>query len=195
MTIKHNTRLLKRFPLLLIAFLLVGLFFSGCTTGSQPRGWSGGTLEGGRLFLGSMRGTLAIIDTSTHAVEREIPLEITKASSGLGCSQASLLPAIYGNPAVDGKWVYLGDYNGRIYAFDSSTGSYKPPRYLNPSRPQPIIGGPLLALGNLYFGSTDGYLYALDPDTLDERWSFKTGDRIWSTPATNGVLIFIGSFD
>ena len=50
--------------------------------------------------------------------------------------------------------------------------------------------------GTLYAGNDDFHLYAVDPRTGKERWSFKTGDQIWSAAAfgADGMLYF-GSND
>jgi outer membrane protein assembly factor BamB len=47
----------------------------------------------------------------------------------------------------------------------------------------------------VYFGSYDNYLYALDANTGQEKWKFKTGDVITATPAAINNVIYIGSDD
>ncbi|HDD60686.1 MAG TPA: hypothetical protein ENF69_07090, partial [Euryarchaeota archaeon] len=59
-----------------------------------------------------------------------------------------------------------------------------------------IISTPALdSAGHIYFGSDSGFLYALYPNgTL--KWKFKTGDKIWSSPAIGGDgTIYVGSVD
>lgn len=63
-----------------------------------------------------------------------------------------------------------------------------------------IISSPALARdGTLYVGSFDGKLYALDARTGTVKWSFKTGDHIYSSPALgedaagNTTAIYFGS--
>jgi len=196
MWIKHSRKLTGKIFLCLVILLLGGLVFSGCTRGAQPKGWSGGTIDNDTLFLGSMEGKLVAIDLSNHTKLWETPLETTKSSGGFtfGCAPATTSVAIYGNPAVGEDFVYIGGYNGRIYAFNPSTGLSKD-RYLDENKPKPIVGGPVVALGKVYIGSSDGKLYALDPATLDKEWEFLTGNKIWSTPAIDGDTIFIGSLD
>jgi serine/threonine protein kinase/outer membrane protein assembly factor BamB len=49
--------------------------------------------------------------------------------------------------------------------------------------------------GTIYFGSNDGFLYALDP-TGNEKWRFRTENSIFATPLIiEGAGIFIGSQD
>ena len=64
MWIKRNKMLLKRALLLLVIILLVGgLAASGCAArGTLPRGWSGGAVADGTLFVGSEQGRLVAIN-------------------------------------------------------------------------------------------------------------------------------------
>ena len=62
---------------------------------------------------------------------------------------------------------------------------------------QPIVGGVVAALGKVYFGGSDGKVYAWNADfaTDDPLWSSPTGDKIWSTPVIDGETLYISSFD
>jgi len=196
--LKHNKVLLSKALLVLVILLLGGLAISGCVGyGTAPKGWSGGTIANGTLFLGSMQGKLVALNASDGARLWEVTLETTKPAAGVfGCAPASTAVAIYGAPAVDGDLVYVGGYNGKIYAISSSLRAieWKYPRgeddYL-----QPLVGGAVVALGKVYIGASDGKLYALDAATGDKKWAFQTGDKIWSTPAIDGDTLYIGSFD
>ncbi len=196
MWIKHNKILLRNKMLLLLVLLLVGgLIASGCIRGSQPVGWSGGVVADGTLFLGSTEGKLVAVNIADHASQWSEPLQASGSTGGFGCATASAGVAIYGTPAVAGDLVYIGGYNGKIYAFDS--GSLQK-RWVYPPEGnlQPIVSGPVVALGNVYFGGSDGRVYALKADTGVEAWEpFQTGDKIWSTPVIDGETIYVTSFD
>ncbi len=194
MGLKHNKLLLGKALLLLVILLVSGLAVSGCARGAQPKGWSGGMIANGTLFLGSMEGKLVALNTSDGSRLWEVTLETTKPAGGFGCALASTSVAIYGTPAVDGELVYVGGYNGIIYAISSDKGA-KRWVYPRAGNLEPIVGGLVVALGKVYFGSSDGKLYALDATTGDWEWEFETGDKIWSTPAIDGDTLYIGSFD
>ena len=175
--------------------LLLGGLTTGCAMQDQPEGWSGGVVVNGTLFLGSMEGKLVAIDVSSHnRLWPDVTLETSKPAATFGCAAASTRVAVYGTPAVSGDLVYVGGYNGKIYAFSSSSGAL---RWVYPREDslQPIAGGPVVALGKVYFGCSGGKVYALDADTGDKEWEFETGDKIWSTPAIDGDTLYIGSFD
>ena len=42
----------------------------------------------------------------------------------------------------------------------------------------------------VYVGSEDGRLYALDARTGQEKWSFKTGSPVHSSPAVAGGVVY-----
>ena len=183
---------------LFISFMiivLVGGLITGCALQGQPTGWSGVMVANGTLFLGSMEGKLVAIDVSSHNRLWSESLGSPSQGGGfLGCAPVSTGVAVYGTPAVSGDLVYVSGYNGKIYAFASSSGAK---RWVYPREGslQPIVGGPVVAQGKLYFGCSDGKVYALDADTGDKQWEFETGDKIWSTPAIDGETLYIGSFD
>jgi eukaryotic-like serine/threonine-protein kinase len=52
---------------------------------------------------------------------------------------------------------------------------------------------PVLADGLLYFGTFDGYLYALDITTGAEKWAYRDGGTIASSPAVADGMVYYGS--
>jgi glucose dehydrogenase len=184
---------------LVVILLLVELTFLGCVgLRSSPAGGSGGVVADGTLFLcpalkqtssgfsctaPRLDGKLAAIDMSSGNRKGD---DVTLESSS----------AIYGNPAVAGDLVYVGGYNGKIYAISSST-HLSTSKYLDENKPQPIVGGPVVAGDRVYIGCSDGKVYALDAASLEPVWGkpFETGGKIWSTPAIDGDTLYIGSFD
>ncbi len=193
MAIRRNRVLVGKILLLTVILLLGGLVFLGCT-GAIPKGWSGGAIADEALVLGSMEGKLVALDKSSGARLWEIPFEASSSGGGFGCATASTAVAIYGTPAVGDELVYGSGYNGKVYAINSGSGAL---RWVYPREGnlEPIVGGLVVAHGKVYFGSSDGKVYALDAVTGDKQWEFETGDKIWSTPATDGDSVFIGSFD
>lgn len=196
---------------LAVVLLLVGLAFFGCTgTRSSPQGGSGGTIADGTLFLSpalkqaaggfgcaapQTEGKLAAVNTSDGNRLWEVSLEASRPTGGgFGCAPTTMPVAIYGPPAVAGDLVYIAGYNGRIYAISAST-RLSQDKYLDETNPQPIIGGPVAAGDMVYLGGSDGKVYALNATSLEKEWEFRTGGKIWSTPAIDGDTLYVGSFD
>lgn len=196
--------------LLLVSLLLVALTVLGCIgIKTSPEGGSGGTIADGTIFLCPalkqaggfgcsapvVTGKLVALDVSDGSRLWEASLESsTPASGGFGCAQSATPVAIYGNPAVAGELVYVGGYDGRVYAINSDSGV---DRWIYPRSGtlQAIVGGAVAALDRLYFACSDGKVYALDAETGDKQWEFATGKKIWATPAIDGETLYLGSFD
>lgn len=191
---------LFRTTLLLIISCLVGLVFLGCAgvRGTVPRGWSGGTITGDTIVIGSMGGELVAVNMTEGKRLWDATLESPEPPRGLfGCAPASTVVAIYGSPAVARNLVYIGGYNGIFYAFSPNK---EEPRWVYPRQGTlrgNVIGGAVVAEGKVYFSSSDGRVYALDAAEgyMEEGWPFEIKDKVWSTPAVDGDTLFIGSFN
>jgi outer membrane protein assembly factor BamB len=59
----------------------------------------------------------------------------------------------------------------------------------------PIHSSPAIAHGNVYFGSRDFKLYALDADTGVKRWEYETNGWVESSPAITDGVVYVGSND
>jgi outer membrane protein assembly factor BamB len=162
---------------------------------AQPIGWSGGIVAGNTLFVGSEEGRLVAINTADSSVQWSEQMEGSGSTGMFGCASAPAGVAIYGTPTLDSEFVYIGGYNGKIYAFNSSSLQYQWEWPRSTNFLEPIVGGPVVAQGKVFFGGTDKKVYALDAATGNPQWEFLTGDKIWSTPAIDGNRLFVGSFD
>ena len=60
---------------------------------------------------------------------------------------------------------------------------------------EPIWGPITVKDGIIYFGSDDGYLYAVDATSHMLKWKFQTGGAIRSKPAITDNLVYIASDD
>ena len=194
---------------LLILLLVVGLSGFGCIgIKSTPEGGSAAAIADSSLYVvpafkvsGGLgcesrptSGKLVAVDTSGNRLW-ETALETSgPARSALGCAPATVPVAIYGTPAVAGDLVYVGGYNGLIYAVSSESRAL---RWVYPRQGnlQSIVGGLVVAGGKIFFGCSDGKVYALDAVTGDKKWDFQTEDKIWATPTVDGDTLYIGSLD
>ncbi len=89
----------------------------------------------------------------------------------------------------DGSTVYFGSANGYFYAVNASNGKLKWSFQTGAG----IVSSPALdSNGNVYFGSTDDYVYALT-STGALIWKYNTGSRIGSSPAISNNVLYIGN--
>jgi eukaryotic-like serine/threonine-protein kinase len=58
-----------------------------------------------------------------------------------------------------------------------------------------FLSSPAVSNGTVYFGSSDGNVYALNARTGSLRWKFKTGDVVHSSPAVVGGTVYVGGWD
>jgi outer membrane protein assembly factor BamB len=199
----NSKKFISKISIILLVILLGIAVFSGCRVGygAAAKGWSGGVIDNGVLFVGSMDGKLAAANITDGRLMWSIPLESEEESGGgFGCAQASTAVAIYGSPAVAGDLVYVGGYNGKIYAFKFNRDNLKDrpiqvPREIDYSGP--IIGGIAVAMGKVYFSTDNGKVYALNAADGSMAWDSdaEDNDKIWSTPAISGDTLYIGSFN
>jgi eukaryotic-like serine/threonine-protein kinase len=131
--------------------------------------------------------------------------------------------AVSSSPAIFNSVVYFTSYDGHCYALDAVTGrevwkfktggekkvganglwTMKPVEmYMEDlwdfflSSPVIGINGPGINKGpTVYFGSSDGNLYALDAINGSLKWKFKTNGIIHTSPALYRGTIFFGSWD
>lgn len=108
--------------------------------------------------------------------------------------QLSINDMITSSPALsnDEKTAYMGSWDKNLYALDTRSGKIKW-QFLTDGH---IYSSPAVTKeGSIIFASTDGTVYALDPDG-QLLWSFATLDPIRSSPAVAGDgTIYIGSGD
>jgi len=186
MQTKHNRGLWKKVLPLLAMLIVVGVALSGCYGRNPPKGWSGATIADDTLFIASIEGSIVALNTSDGS-------RLWPADSFLGAADSEI--AIYGSPAVAEGLVYVGGYNGKVYAVNSESGAL---RWVYPRDGdlEPIVGGLVASQGRLYFGCSDGKVYTLDAATGDMVGEpFQTEDKIWSTPVVEGDTLYVGSFD
>jgi outer membrane protein assembly factor BamB len=94
--------------------------------------------------------------------------------------------------AVADGVVYMGGHT-TLYAFDGQTGQEIWRVMPDVNWGQPFRSAPSVADGMVYFGSYDGYLYALDAQTGLIKWQFQAGDyNVSSVAVADGVLYFRG---
>ncbi len=216
---KSRWPLASRVAFLLALVITVGLVAFGCVSGLAAIGWSGGTVSNDTLYVGSQQGRLVAVNLTDESRVFSEALVSTSQTGLLGCSTATgggggcsggaASVPIYGTPVVSGSLTYIAGYNGKVYAYNTSNLAVRwvYPREGNLSS---IVGGVVVANGKVFFGCTDGKVYALDAEYGDYLWeSAATGDKIWGTPTfleqtvyngstgetVNQDTLFIGSFD
>jgi polyvinyl alcohol dehydrogenase (cytochrome) len=114
--------------------------------------------------------------------------------------------AVSASPTVVGGVVYVGSWNGTMYALDAITGD--PIWTFDIADPNPgarggfpgIQSSAAVAEGKVYFGGADANVYALDAQTGVLAWKTALGDpdptvegaHVWSSPAVFDGKVYVG---
>ena len=183
-----------------VLFCLFSLFAFGCA--KAPTGFSGITRGDGILYVGSMDGKIIAVNASARSQQLHFPADgewvyaiTTTSQGGLSCGPVSTPVAIYGTPAVDGNLVFIGTYNGKVYAFNIANGAmrwdYPKEGYIGA-----IVGSPVIVNDTVCLCSSDGRVYALDTTYGESNWnSTVLCDKLWATPYIEGDKLYISTFD
>lgn len=151
------------------------------------------------LYFGSDDGNI-------YAVDAETGRQIWKRSTG---------GPVPSTPAVANGTVYAVSYDGRFYALNAQTGAIRwkfatggerrfeakgihglePKSQTMADQYDTFLSSPVIVQGAAYFGSGDGNLYALDANSGDLKWKFKTGDVVHASPAYADGVLYVGSWD
>jgi outer membrane protein assembly factor BamB len=153
----------------------------------------------GVVFIGSSDGGLYAIDQETGQQKWKFMITDPIASS----------------PAVTNGLVYFVSYDGVFYALTADKGEIKwrfatggerrfeakgihglTPSTQNIADPMDLfLSSPAVFNGRVYFGSSDGNVYALDARTGILQWEFATKDVVHASPAIASNSVYIGSWD
>jgi len=98
---------------------------------------------------------------------------------------------VWSSPAVANGVVYVGSYNGNVYALNASTGA----KLWTYATADPVVSSPAVANGVVYVGSWDNNVYALNASTGAKLWGYATGDRVYASPAVANGVVYVGSSD
>lgn len=193
--------------LVLSMVICIGLVVSSCTGGTTTRGWAGGAVSDGKLFVASMNGKLIAIDAGTGTILGK-PVQLlvqTSGGLGLGClpsacgGQSSAPVTIYASPAVQGQIVFVAGTDGKIYGYTFADNALRSEaEWIYPRQGTMsgvIIGGIVVANDRVYFGTSDGTIYALNANGLYKEWTYNIGAKIWSAPMIDGDTLYIGSLN
>jgi eukaryotic-like serine/threonine-protein kinase len=156
-------------------------------------------VTGGVLYVGSSDGGLYAIDEGTGKERWKFDTQEPISSS----------------PAVANGVVYFLSYDGVFYALSADSGTVrwtfatggerrfeaKGIHGLTPGDqniPDPMdlfLSSAAVFNGRVYFGSSDGHLYALDAATGVVQWTFSTSDVVHASPAIANNTVYVGSWD
>jgi outer membrane protein assembly factor BamB len=94
-------------------------------------------------------------------------------------------------PRVNGKRVFVGSWDGELYALDSNNGDVK----WSYETGWGIDSTPYVSDDMVFVGSLDNNFYALDAETGNLKWYYTCKSAIHSSPVVYGEYVFFGCDD
>jgi eukaryotic-like serine/threonine-protein kinase len=190
----------------------------GVYTSAKPYGPLGGLKwkfkSGGKIF-----SSPAVLNGIVYIGSEDHNLCAIDTKTGKSSWAFKTGGAVDSSPAVYQGVVYFGSFDGNYYAVNAKTGSqiwkfrtggelHVGAKGLWGMTPKDLymedqydfyLSSPVLNLNDrdltVYFGSSDGNLYALDAHTGIKKWSFKTNGIIHTSPALYNGMLYFGSWD
>jgi eukaryotic-like serine/threonine-protein kinase len=169
---------------------------------------------GGKVF-----SSPAVLDGIAYIGSEDKNLYAIEIASGKQLWKFQTNGAVHSTAAVFNGVVYFGSFDGFYYALDAKSGKekwrfqtggeksfggvgyfgMKPKDEFHADPWQFFLSSPVLDPSAkevvVYFGSSDGNLYALKARTGSLLWKFKTQGSIHSTPAVFSGKVIVGSWD
>jgi len=130
------------------------------------------------VYVATVSGTLRAFDAATGMVKWDYP----------GGGKQFSAPAIginrsyFNRPAQQGRLVALTIEKGKeVWSFAHG------------KETEATFSTPAVADGQVFFGSPDGNLYALDAESGEAHWTVETGSAITSSPVVTDEAVFVGN--
>lgn len=174
-----------------IFLLLISLFLVGCGSRVNNANWPGMTSDGSRIYVAYGPGVLAY-DVESQRTLWTFPTE----------TRAGLF--FYAAPSVQDERVIFGDYGVAggmfsptirvsVYAVDGDGNPIWPENNMDATAS--IVAPPLQVGNQVFVGSSDNKLLALDATTGQQEWVFETGHSIWGQPTYKDGTLYVASLD
>jgi outer membrane protein assembly factor BamB len=158
--------------------VLLSVFLGGCTSAGVASSWPGLSVTDGVAYV-TYGAEVYAVDIKNGNLVWRYPPEPDKAVT------------YFTSPAIANDVVIVGNYSNGLEAINTKNGvkiwgfDQADDRY---------IGGALIYGGKIYAPNADSYLYVLD-ENGSLLWRFKAQKANWTTPVTNGDLLFLSSMD
>ena len=175
--------------------LALALISSACAGLASPKGWASPVLivtddpDEEDVLLVPHRDALFALDPADFSASWAFPQENTNDDIDVD--------ALYGTPAVIGDTAFVPGYDGGLYAVAiRDQGGTALPGWPFETDGH-LVGGVTVSEDTVYFGSSDGNVYAVDAESGLARWPlpFVTGEAVWSTPTLAGDTLYVTSLD
>jgi outer membrane protein assembly factor BamB len=168
--------------------LLLSVVLSACGATPVAENWPG----------------LTVADEAVYVISGS-PQQVYILDAETGTQKATFMPQgaqrgiVYWSPVtVGGGLAFVGfaESTSRaagLYAFDPGTGQ----ELWHVTAQNLILPAPVYADGVVYFGDSDGKVYAVDVETKSVKpgWPFQAKEAIWASPLVAGERVYVAAMD
>jgi outer membrane protein assembly factor BamB len=140
-----------------------------------------------------VRCSPTIVESRAFLAGCDAKLHIIDVEKGAAIAAVEIDGATGSTPAVGGDCVFFGTEGPSFFAVNWRNA--KIAWQLKPGRNLPIRGSAAVTPEAVIFGGHDKHVYAVDPETGKEIWSFATRAKIDGSPVVVGQRVFVGSGD
>lgn len=173
----------------LLPVITLLIFGAACAAVANPEGWAGPTRIDDTIYLTVRPGRLTAADADSFDVHWNFPASDRFRCGNEENERRRELDGIYGAPVATAELIYLGAYDGNVYAVTIETGECA---WVFETG-DPIIAALTLRDDRLFVGSTDGNLYVLDAASGSELDRFQAGAEIWSSPLATDDAVYVAT--
>ena len=192
----HEPVNLRRASLIGAVLLIIPLL-TACVGVSSPEGWAPPVVDGDDLYVTTNKGHLARVTLGQSDIATA---RWTFPDKDLESDKRIEPVAIYGEPVLDGDVIYVATFHAGVFALNAGDGRpiWPLPGETNVRRINgDLTGGLTLHDGILYFGTTEGRLYAwrASDGVAAAGWEEpRVFDRgIWATPVIVDSTLFVAT--
>ncbi|MFW6068631.1 MAG: PQQ-binding-like beta-propeller repeat protein [Chloroflexota bacterium] len=181
---------------IIIVLIAASFLLAACGAEVASQNWPGIVANGNEVFIAYGPG-VASVDVETRQLQWTFPDE----------SNPALL--FFAEPSVSEDLIVFGDFGMSggmfspqatvtLYALDRPDGGEAPPPVFwtrDDVASDRIIAPALQDDGQIFVGTADNHVYALDAESGELQWDFPTDHSIWAQPVVNGDLVYVASLD
>jgi eukaryotic-like serine/threonine-protein kinase len=138
------------------------------------------TIANGMIYFGCQDGSFYALDSAIGDLK-------WKYTSGTQTTFATL-----SSPCINGNNIYFGDnIMGNLTCLNAITGSVN--WKFKTSFPGASISSPTAFNNTIYFGSDEGYLYAIDANLGVLKWKFSITPQVRASPIISNSTLYVGA--
>jgi outer membrane protein assembly factor BamB len=170
---------------------------AACGRTANPEGWAAPVFDGdvAYVFLDDHHLTAVQLEGNSATALWVFPDDDLEAEKDIE------LDGVYTEPIVDGDLIYVGAYEGEVYALGRDDGRLRWATDDQLNIKGSIVGGPTLDGETLVFGTTDGYLYRIQAADGSPAPGWPAGGvnlskkGIWAPPVVRDGVAYLATMN